>query len=418
MQIKRDIYSKVKDHLSLPEITLVVGSRQVGKTTLIMDLAKELVEAGEKVVILNLDIENDFALLKTQSRLVNHLKLEIGNSRGFVFIDEVQRKIDAGRFFKGIYDMQLPYKFILTGSGSVELKEKVSESLAGRKQMFEMKPVSFKEFLHYKTNYKYIDKFKLLVSNKDARLEPLFEEYLKFGGYPRVILSETLERKRIEMQEIYQSYLEKDIVQLLNVKKSQAFGKLLTILSNQIGDKVNINEISNTLGLDKETVSKYLWYLEKTFIVDPCLPFYTNIRSELIKMPVFYFVDNGMRNYALNRFNSFDLSLEGGHLFENFVFNYLSSKYYSSLPDINYWRTKDGAEVDFILRPGQVIVPVDVKYRKFKKTTLGKSFHSFISKYSPSFGYLLNLSLNEEIEAGKTHIVFRGFPEFLIEDFI
>src|SRR3989338_1414941 len=127
MQIKRTINYQIKKHISRPEITLIVGPRQVGKTTLITEIGDELKNQGEKVVIFNLDIEDDFGLFTSQSKLINRLKLDLGNEKGYVFIDEVQRKEDAGRFFKGIYDMKLPYKFILTGSGSVELKEKISE---------------------------------------------------------------------------------------------------------------------------------------------------------------------------------------------------------------------------------------------------------------------------------------------------
>jgi uncharacterized protein len=416
VQIKREIYKTIKAHLSRPEITLLVGPRQVGKTTLITKISEELQENGSKVVFLNLDVENDFALLDTQARLLNHLELEIGTEKGFVFIDEVQRKKDAGRFFKGIYDMNLPYKFILTGSGSVELKEKISESLAGRKQLFEMVPVTFIEFLDYKTDYKYSTKMSLFISNKDPRIELLFEEYLKFGGYPRIILSNTLERKRMEMQEICRSYLEKDLVQLLNIRKTEKFTKLVTVLASQIGNKVNVNELSNTLGLDNDTISNYLWYLEKTYILQICTPYYTNTRSELTKTPLYYFVDSGMRNYALHRFTNFDFTLEGGHMFENFIFNYLKNKYLAISPTINYWRTKDGAEIDFILRTGENVIPIEAKYRGLKKTTLGKSFYSFLSKYHPKKAYVLNLTLNAVFEKEGSEIIFKGFPDFLIEN--
>jgi len=197
-----------------------------------------------------------------------------------------------------------------------------------------------------------------------------------------------------------------------------AFTKLLTILSSQIGDKVSINELSNTIGISKETISNYLWYLEKTYIIKTCRPYYTNIRSELSKAPLYYFVDSGIRNYILHRFTNFNLIVEGGHMFENFIFNFLRHKYSKFNPEINYWRTKDGAEVDFILRLGREILPIEVKYRKLKRPTLGKSFCSFISKYAPKKGYLINLTQNTEITKDHTKIIFTNFPNFLIEEFI
>ena len=414
MRIKRVIEKKLREHLQQGEITLLVGPRQVGKTTLITELSEELKQKGAKVLTLNLDIEDDFTQVATQAQLLNRLHLEFANEKGYIFIDEVQRKENAGRFFKGIYDMNLPYKFILTGSGSVELKENISESLAGRKQMFEMHPVSFIEFIDYKTNYNYSDKLEEFILNKDPRLESLFQEYLRFGGYPRIIIAETLERKRAEMQEIYTSYLEKDIMQLLRVQKTEAFSKLLTILSSQIGQGLNIEELSSTLNLDSDTIKNYLWYLEKTFIIHICRPYYTNPRSELSKTAMYYFFDLGMRNYAYNRFNNFDLTLDGGHIFENFIFNHLHDKYESFSPVINYWRTKDGAEVDFIFKLGTSIIPIEAKFRQFSKPKVGKSMYSFLSKYNINKAYIVNRTLMKKVSTDNAAILFTPYNNFLV----
>jgi len=156
--IHRSNYKKIIESLSKQEITILIGARQVGKTTISQKVCQDLQEQGKKVLYLNLDIESDFAYLNTQRDLLNKIKLEFGDSFGYVFIDEIQQKEDAGRFLKGIYDMNLPYKFIVTGSGSLELKEKVGEALTGRKYMLNMHTLSFKEFINYKTNYKYKDK--------------------------------------------------------------------------------------------------------------------------------------------------------------------------------------------------------------------------------------------------------------------
>ena len=140
MLIKRSVYPKLLAHLENDEITLLVGPRQAGKTTLMLALIDELREKKLKYIYLNLDIEKDRYFFASQDRLVEKIKIEIGNSKGYVFIDEIQRKENAGLFLKGISDMKLPYKFVVTGSGSVELKEKIYESLAGRKRIFEIYP--------------------------------------------------------------------------------------------------------------------------------------------------------------------------------------------------------------------------------------------------------------------------------------
>lgn len=415
MQIKRSIKTKILQHLNQPEITLIVGPRQVGKTTLISEISDELNEEGKRTLTLNLDIQDDFTLLETQSKLIKRLELEFGTGKGYVFIDEVQRKEDAGRFFKGIYDMKLPYKFILTGSGSVELKEKISESLAGRKRMFEMYPVTFLEFIDYRTNYKYSDKLNDFLLNNDPRLGTLFSEYFEFGGYPRIILADTLDSKRLEMQEIYNSYLEKDIVQLLKVQKTEAFSKLITLLASQIGRGINVQELSNTLGLDSDTIRNYLWYLEKTFIIQICRPFYTNTRSELTKTPICYFLDIGLRNYILNRFSNQDLKLTGGHLFENFIFNHINTEFNQLDPTINYWRTKDGAEVDFIFKIGTKLVPIEAKFSNLSKATIGKSLYNFVERYNPHKSFIINLNLEDSINKDGKQILFMSVNKFLTE---
>lgn len=153
--IKRKLFAELKTHLLKKEISFIVGPRQAGKTTLMLLLKEYLEKRGEKTLFLNLDIEQDKEFFTSQVKLIRKIELELGKERGFVFIDEIQRKEDAGLFLKGIYDMNLPYKFIVSGSGSVELKEKIHESLTGRKRIFELSTLSFEEFTNFKTEYRY-----------------------------------------------------------------------------------------------------------------------------------------------------------------------------------------------------------------------------------------------------------------------
>ena len=241
--IKRDIFEDLKKHLSKKEITLIAGPRQAGKTTLMMMLKKHLELSSKKTVFLSFDFENDQKKFSSQNSLVEKLKLEFGNNEGYVFIDEIQRKEDAGVFLKGIYDMALPYKFIISGSGSVELKEKIHESLAGRKTMFEIFPVSFKEFVNFKTEYKYSDRLDNYFAVENKKTVELLAEYLNFGGYPRVVTEDTLEEKTRIISEIYSSYMEKDIAYLLKIEKLDAFSSLVNVLAGQTGKMVNYSEL-------------------------------------------------------------------------------------------------------------------------------------------------------------------------------
>ena len=180
--IKRNILKALQKHSKKKEITLIIGPRQVGKTTIMKSLDLWLTQQGQKTIWFNLDFQSDLRYFQSQQQLINKLNLEFGNSTAFVFIDEIQRKEEAGMFLKGIYDQNLPYKFIISGSGSVELKEKVHESLMGRKLLFEMNTVSFLEFFHFRTDYKYKTQIEQFFQIEKELTQNLLQEYLEFGG--------------------------------------------------------------------------------------------------------------------------------------------------------------------------------------------------------------------------------------------
>ena len=407
--IKRKLLSDLNAHLSQKEITFIIGPRQAGKTTLMLLLKDYLDKKGAKTLFMNLDIESDKQFFISQTNLTQKIKLEIGSQRGYVFIDEIQRKEDAGIFLKGIYDMRLPYKFIVSGSGSVELKERIHESLVGRKRIFELSTLSFEEFVNFKTNNKYENKLREFFSVDKEKTIYLLKEYLNFGGYPRVVLEELLEEKKRIMDEIYQSYLERDISYLLRIKKTEEFTNLVRISASQIGNLFNASEISRTLGISQKTVKDYFWYLQKTFIIHRVTPYFKNIRKEITKSPVFYFYDLGLRNYAAGTFGNMVSPQEMGMAFENFVFNMMRAKFLNTSTKIHFWRTKDGAEVDFIIDSGREQFPVEVKYRDLRRPEMSRSFRSFVEKYRPERAFIVNLGLDKELAMEGMKIRFIPF---------
>ncbi len=404
--IKRLLLDELKSHLKKRELSLIIGPRQSGKTTLMLLLEDFLLKNGERTVFLNMDVESDRIHFSTQEKLINKIKLELGGRGGFVFIDEIQRKENAGLFLKGIYDIGLPHKFIVSGSGSLELKEKIHESLVGRKRIFELTTVSFKEFVNYRTDYKYEDNLYDFFRVENKKVDEMLNEYLHFGGYPRVVIAESIDEKKKEIDEIYRSYIEKDISFLLNIQKTEKVSLLIKLLASQTGNILNYSEVSNTLGLSTETVKKYLWYLEKTFIVNRLNPFYRNIRKEITKSPVYYFHDLGFKNYLLGLFRGFDEITFGGFLFQNFIYNILKGIYYESSSSINFWRTLDKAEVDFIVSSGTGLIPIEVKYRVLRSREIGRSLRSFIKKYSPAKAYIVSLNYTDKVKIGNTEVIF------------
>jgi predicted AAA+ superfamily ATPase len=409
--IKRILLDELKSHLPNKQFSLIVGPRQAGKTTLMLQLQDHLKKKGEKSILLNLDIETDRIFFSSQEKLISKIRLELGSKKGFVFIDEIQRKENAGLFLKGIYDMRLPYKFIISGSGSIELKEKIHESLAGRKRLFELSTVTFREFIDFRTSYDYSDQIIEFYNIEKQKTQTLFDEYLYFGGYPRIIIAEPSEEKRKEMDEIYRSYIEKDISFLLKIQKTEKISDLMRLLASQIGRLVNHNEISNTLNIASDTLKKYLWYLEKTFIINRVNPFFKNVRKEITKSPVYYFHDIGLKNYSSGVFAATSDLPDQGFLFQNFIYNILRNIYPDGMASIKFWRTLDKAEVDFIVSSGENYVPIDVKYKSMKSPEINRSFRSFIKKYNPKMAIIVNLDYKDSVKIESTEVLFLPYYE-------
>lgn len=411
--IKRTLYSKIKAHLTQKEITIVTGPRQAGKTTIMELIRDDLTKNDERTLYLNLDIEWDQQHFNSQGTLLKKLELEFGKDGGYVFIDEIQRKENAGLFLKGLYDLKTPYKFIVSGSGSLELKEKIHESLAGRKRLFELTPITFEEFFHHKTNYKYEGNLSTFFEIEEEKSLHLLFEYMNFGGYPRVILESELSEKTLIIDEIYRSVLEKDITYLLKVDKTDAFIALIKFISSQIGNLLNYTELSSTLNITYQTVKKYLWYSQKTFILDILTPYARNIRKEISKAPVVYFNDLGLRNYSIGLFGQSVSPKEMGFVFENLIYLLLKNHIKSGFETLHFWRTKDKAEVDFVVERGQELIPVEVKFKKLKKEEIQRSLRSFIDKYKPSKAYIVNLNYRGSLEMGETKLFFIPYYDLL-----
>mgnify|MGYP005846376455 CR=1 FL=1 len=378
MYIFRKIQADLEKHLEKREISLLLGPRQSGKTTLILKIKKKLEENGKKTIYFNLDRLSDFVYFNTQKNLLEKIKFELGGGRVFVFIDEIQRLKNAGLFLKGLYDYHSPYKFIVTGSGALEIKENIVEPLTGRKKIFYLYPLSFEEFFKFKAGkeIKEFDRFYEINKNEGERI---LDEYLNYGGYPRVVLAKTAKEKKEVLEEIYLSYLEKDVKNLLGIEKDILYQHLLRYLAGEIGSLFNKAEVSRNLGLNIKTLNRYLFLLEKTFVISIVRPYFKNPTKELTKKPKVYFIDLGLRNFILGNFASFFEREDRGRIFENFVFRQILER--KPVFGIWFWRFETGAEVDFVLQDKDNLLPIEVKSGKNEIGIIGKSLLSFLEKY-------------------------------------
>lgn len=408
--VQRTVFKPILKHLSEKEVTIIIGPRQTGKTTLLFQIRDYLIDINQvsssQIKFFNLDLITDLQGIGNQSDFIKFLKEELSKEKFlFVFIDEVQRLENPGKFLKGIYDLNLPIKFIVSGSSSLELKSKIFESLAGRKRIFHLWPFSFSEYISWYEPplLNLIDKKDISFLNKKKILD-YFYNFVIFGGYPRVVLAKNNEEKLKILNEIYSSYIERDIIGFIKIKNPLVFTKLVGLFGDQIGNLVNLKEISNTLAINFRTVENYLYVLENTFVINLLRPYFTNARKELTKMPKVYFVDNGLRNLTVKYFTDFLNNRDRGELLENFVHSSLLKCLEGT---INYWRTKDKSEVDFVLRDyyGNV-TPIEAKATELRKAEISRGLRSFIERYKPKKALVINLSLEKEVRINNTRVVF------------
>jgi predicted AAA+ superfamily ATPase len=386
--MKRDDALKtLQAHLAKPQHSILIGPRQVGKTTLVKQLAKILEDQGEQFYFLTFE---DPAILDAVNQhpenIFNYTQLPSAMPEGkklYLIIDEVQYADNPSNFLKLLYDKyKEQVKVIATGSSAFYIDKSFKDSLAGRKRVFELFPLSFDEFLHFKQEdglagelQEMRDREKYQSASR-LKINALFDEYLIYGGYPEVVLAETEQEKQEILKELVNSYMKKDALEA-GIREEQKFFRLARLLADQAGNMVNNNELGNTLQLTGPTVDNYTYIMQKSFIISLLTPFYGNLRKELTKMPKVYFTDNGLRNVLVNNFNKLNDREDKGQLLENYVYNRLIKLY--DADSLHYWRTADGNEVDFIVEQGiKLGLAYEVKYNndqfkpnKYQKFTEG-----------------------------------------------
>lgn len=372
--VVRELKKKIIDSCFKGKVILILGARQVGKTTLLKEVVK-----GFNITYnwLNAD-EADILEGLTNAVTSTQLRQLIGQNNQLVVIDEAQQVPDIGKKLKLIHDTFPEIQLIATGSSSFDLQNKTSEPLTGRKITFQLYPLSFKE-----------------ITENSSLLEAkrLLDSRLVYGFYPDVEKNQGREKEILV--EIAQSYLYKDILQLDFVRKPAHVEKLLRALAFQVGSEVNFHELAQTIGnIDTATVEKYLDLLEKAFVVFKLPAFSRNLRNEIKKGKKYYFYDNGIRNVLISNFSIPEMRQDKGALWENFLIsermkvNQYGSRYVNSF----FWRTHDKAEIDYIEEEDGILKAFEFKWKAQKV----KFPSSFLEAYPEHETNLINKSNFEE----------------------
>lgn len=379
---KRDVVDELAKYLRTNDILVLHGARQVGKTSILYFL-QDMLEAKHKPCYY-IDLEDSrlkSVLDAGPEEFLKHLKEEGFDlkARLFVFIDEIQYLANPSSFLKLIADHHRNLKLIVSGSSSFEIKSKFKDSLVGRTLEFEIFNLSFREFMSFKGKPLPED-VKGLTSGKTEELKALYKEYALYGGYPKVVLADQGELKEKYLQQIIDTYIRKDISDLAQIRDAEKFNKLLEALAAQSGNMLNVHELSNMCQLAKQTVEKYLFILENTYVLKLLRPFSGNMRSELFKVPKIFFYDPGLMQMLWLKSIPKELI---GNVFETGVFSELIKKY--SQKSVFYWRSKDKKEIDFILKQGGAMLPIEVKlnFAQFEPGTIRRFNEKYgLTKYN------------------------------------
>lgn len=372
-------------------VTLLTGPRQAGKTTLGRYLCKQLIEMQRYPTLLYLNC--DEALVRewlTGSFILKDIEQVLDTLHFILFIDEIQRLENPGLLLKSIYDLKLPIKIIATGSSQLEIKSKVQEHLTGRHLESIILPLSYTE----------------LAKQWNIHLNTIY------GCYPQVQVEA---EKSLYLKNLFQDYINKDIIEILKIRNADIMRQLLVLVAHCSGQLINYQQLATDCRVSIQTIQHYLNVLENTYVLMSVKPFVGNKRTEITSNPIYYFIDNGFRNQALNNFTHLENRTDLGLLIQSAVFQELykfKTQHYLTL-DIHYWRTKSGAEVDFVLYKNQeTIIPLEVKYKNLASLTVTRGYRSFLQAYKPKIGIVITKDLYGESVVENCRVYFIPFADF------
>jgi len=372
MEINRILEKQLKNHFTkYKQAVVLLGARQVGKSTLLKRLFP-------KANYLLLDLEKIRSVFESYN--LDTYKTVLAEQKQII-LDEVHLLSNPGRAIKILYDLLPDLQIIATGSSSFHIKNKTSESLAGRKIEYYLYPLTFGEYLFQIGSEKQIDSpfIQNIKNNYKGKerfynIQELLNHILSIGLYPNLI---NITEKKAYLSELSSSAVFKDIIELNLIENKAKGSELLKLLAYQIGNLVNYEEISSKLSLDRRTVERYIEIFEQSYLLYRVYPYSNNDRKEIGKAPKIYFWDIGLRNAIINNFDEVKIRPDGGAIFENFIISEIKKEidYLNLDYKVNYWRLQSGSEVDLVLSNNHELIGCEIKLTK------GEISSAFTTRY-------------------------------------
>jgi uncharacterized protein len=392
--IKRERYlNKIEEGFRIVPIVILIGARQVGKTTLMKTL-----DIHEDSLFLNGQDPEIAELFQRFSTIEQYLQVYLNSElKGYLLLDEFQFINGISTMLKLLTDKYPDIKILCSGSSSLNILQQIDESLAGRVRTFEVLSLSFAEYLLFKDenlskiyNGLHID---IESSALTAPIEAAFSNYMLYGGLPRAALTEKPEEKIEILNDIYRTYLLKDVRSYVSNEHFVGFNKLVRILASQIGNLLNISEISRETGLPYRSCEEYLSLLEQMYIIKMIEPYFTNKRKVISKMKKVFFCDIGLRNMIEGNFNDISIRGDNGAVFENYVMLELWRNIKAG-GSVQFFRTSDGTEVDFVVTQLNRKYALECKFKTLNKPLSLSALNNFCNNEAIGERYIVNRNLN------------------------
>ncbi len=389
MMINRNILNKLQQELAHPEIIILLGPRQVGKTTLLKMLENYSRQKNLKTAFFDLEQPQVLADFNRPDKEILQM---ISGAGEVVFIDEFQYVRNISKIFKAIFDSEKKVKIICSGSSSLEIHKHLKESLVGRRFLYRIYPLEYSEI-------------------KNSCPDFALENYLRFGGMPGLTNAASEERKQQILNELVGSYILKDIKSLIKEENIRAFNHLLYLLAQNQGSIISVHSLSREVGLSPKAINHYLDILEETYVNYRIYSYSKNLGNELKKSCKTYLYDLGMRNMLLKDFSAISSRSDKGVILESFVFLKLQAGLSPNM-SIKFWRTKDGAEVDFVLLKDRMPIPIEVK-SKITSLEVSSGLKRFLVRYPDvESAYIVNEEIEQDISYEGCRVHFVTFETF------
>lgn len=397
MLIKRDVYSELEREVTSNKITALVGPRQVGKTTLL----KEIKNNCKNSLYITFDDRNILNLFEDDIDLF--IDKYISNY-DFIFIDEFQYAQKGGQKLKFIHDTIENKKIFISGSSNPELAINSFQYLVGRISIIEIFPLTFREFLNFKSQENSVFLNKPRKQSSFNEVKKYFEEYVTYGGFPDCVLQDNYEEKEKILKNIVESYLFKEIKDILDYKNINEFENVLKRVALQDGKLLNKNSFSEDLGIEYKKLTQIFTTLDKTYLLWLLQPFLKNKIKEQIKSPKTLILDLGLKNSLINNYNKPDLRQDKGEIYENFIFNQLIRMRIKP----QFFNQQKRYEMDFVYEKDGEITGIECK-SKFKELKPNNSIKKFIETFKAKKVIVFNENLDGEIMYNECRIIFTNY---------